>query len=62
MCRTGTRCTILWTQAAAGRLGVAQTLAVAHKAGQDLDFLRDTLAERRDLLAPTPAQPSAQTL
>jgi len=60
-CRTGTRCTILWTQAAAGRLGVDETLAVAHNAGYDLDFLRDTLAERCDLLAATPAQPSAQS-
>jgi sulfide:quinone oxidoreductase len=59
-CRTGTRCTILWTQAAAGRLGVDETLAVAHNAGYDLDFLRDTLADRCDLLAATPAQASAQ--
>jgi len=59
-CRTGTRCTILWTQAAAGRLGVDETLAVAHNAGYDLDFLRDTLADRCDLLAATPARASAQ--
>jgi sulfide:quinone oxidoreductase len=31
-CRTGTRCTILWTQAAAGRLGVDETLAVPDNA------------------------------
>lgn len=58
-CRTGTRCTILWTLAAAGRLGVDEALAVAHNAGYDLDFLRDTLEERVDSLAASPAQPPA---
>jgi len=47
-CRTGTRCTILWTQAAAGRLGIDEVLAVAHNAGYDLDFLQETLAERAE--------------
>jgi hypothetical protein len=58
-CGTGARCTILWTLAAAGRLGVDEALAVANKAGYDLDFLRDTLAERYDLPVVTAAQSSA---
>jgi sulfide:quinone oxidoreductase len=45
-CRTGTRCTTMWTQAAAPRLGADEALAVAHRAGFDLDFLRESLAER----------------
>ncbi len=57
-CRTGTRCATLWTQAAAGRLGVDEALAVAHNVGYDLDFLRDTLATRVGSLAPAPALPS----
>jgi sulfide:quinone oxidoreductase len=60
-CGTGTRCTILWTLAAAGRLGVDEALAVAYKAGYDLDFLRDTLTERYDLPVTT-AQSSASAL
>lgn len=61
-CRTGTRCTALWTQAAAGRLGVDEVLEVAHTAGYDLNFLRDTLAERGDSLGATAPQPSAPEL
>jgi sulfide:quinone oxidoreductase len=61
-CRTGTRCTILWTQAAAGRLGVDEVLAVARNAGYDLDFMREALAERGDWLPATPARPSAPAL
>jgi sulfide:quinone oxidoreductase len=60
-CRTGTRCTILWTQVAAPRLGVDAALSVAHKAGYELDVLRDTLAEREWLRTMT-ALPSASTL
>jgi sulfide:quinone oxidoreductase len=45
-CRTGTRCTILWTQVAAPRLGVDAALSIAQDAGYDLDVLRDTLLER----------------
>lgn len=44
-CCTGTRCTTLWTQAAARRLGIDEALAVAHSVGVDLDFLRDSLAK-----------------
>ena len=55
-CGTGMRCTTLWTQAAAGRLGVDAALAVAHNVGYDLDFLRDMLAERSDALASTPTR------
>ena len=61
-CRTGTRSTILWTQAAASRIGVDEALTVAHKAGYDLDFLRDTLAERYDFPAVSAAQSSASAL
>jgi sulfide:quinone oxidoreductase len=45
-CRTGTRCTTMWTQAAAPRLGIDETLSIARGAGFDLDFLRDDLVER----------------
>jgi uncharacterized protein (TIGR01244 family) len=45
-CRTGTRCTILWTQVAAPRLGVDAALSIAQDAGYELDVLRDTLLER----------------
>ena len=55
-CRTGTRCTILWTQAAAPRVGVDEVLSVAHGAGYELDFLRDTLVERGDWLSAAPAR------
>jgi sulfide:quinone oxidoreductase len=61
-CRTGTRCTILWTQAAAPRVGVDTALAVAHGAGYDLEFLRDTLEERGDWLSATPARASEPAL
>lgn len=50
-CRTGTRCATLWTQVAAVRLGVDEALAVAARAGYELDFLRDMLAERHWLAA-----------
>ena len=45
-CRSGTRCTILWAQVAAPRLGVAKTLEIASKAGYDLEVIRDRLTER----------------
>ncbi len=45
-CRTGTRCALLWFQAAANRIGIDKALVAAHNAGYDLDFLRDILAER----------------
>ena len=47
-CRTGTRCTILWTQAEVGRRTVDEVLAIARNAGFDFDFLYDTLMERGD--------------
>jgi sulfide:quinone oxidoreductase len=58
-CGTGMRCTTLWTQVAADRLGVDAALAVARNAGHNLDFLRDTLAARADWLADTSAPTSA---
>ena len=45
-CRTGTRCSILWAQAAAARLGVESTLETVAKAGYDLEPLREQLEER----------------
>ena len=45
-CGTGTRCAVLWSQAAASRLGVDAVLRAARKAGFKFDFLRDTLEER----------------
>jgi sulfide:quinone oxidoreductase len=50
-CRTGTRCSILWAQAAAPRLGVEQTLEIVGKAGYDLEPLREQLVERQDRVA-----------
>jgi sulfide:quinone oxidoreductase len=47
-CGTGTRCTILWTQAAVRRRNVDEVLATARNAGFDLDFLYDSLIERGD--------------
>jgi len=61
-CRTGTRCTILWAQAAAGRLGIDEVLAVGHNAGYDLDFMRETLAERAEWPTVAPALPSARAV
>lgn len=61
-CRTGTRCTTLWTQASAERLGIDAALAIARDAGYDLDFLRDTLEERRDWRAAASAQPAEPAL
>jgi uncharacterized protein (TIGR01244 family) len=48
-CRSGTRCTILWAQVAAARLGVAKTLEIASRAGYDLDVIREQLIERSNL-------------
>jgi len=45
-CRSGTRCTTLWTQVQASRLGVDPTLRIARNAGYNLDGLRETLEER----------------
>ncbi len=47
-CGSATRCTTLWTQAAAPRIGIDAALAVAREAGHDLDFLRETIEERID--------------
>jgi len=44
-CRSGTRCTTLWAQASAGRLGVSRTLEIAAAAGYDLAVLRDQFEE-----------------
>jgi sulfide:quinone oxidoreductase len=47
-CRTGTRCSILWAQSSAARLGVEQTLEVTAQAGYDLEPLREHLEEREE--------------
>ena len=52
-CGSATRCTTLWTQAAAPRIGVDEALAIAREAGHDLDFLRETIEERVDWLDDT---------
>jgi uncharacterized protein (TIGR01244 family) len=42
-CGSGTRCTILWAQAAVRRLGVSRTLEIAARAGYSLEVVRDEL-------------------
>ena len=61
-CGTGTRCTILWSQAAAPRLGADAALAAARRAGHELDFLRDTLIARDECAGAIPAPASALAL
>jgi sulfide:quinone oxidoreductase len=61
-CGSGTRCTILWSQAAAPRIGVEAALAAARRAGHELDFLRDTLIARDEWRGAIPASASALTL
>ena len=58
-CGSATRCTTLWTQAAAPRIGVDEALAVAREAGHDLEFLRETIEERIDWRDDTPARAPA---
>jgi sulfide:quinone oxidoreductase len=47
-CRSGTRCTTLWTQVSAPRLGVDAALQTAREAGYNLEPLRDTLEARTE--------------
>ena len=47
-CRSGTRCTILWAQAAAGRLGAAKVLRIAQGAGYDLAHVREVVDARAE--------------
>jgi sulfide:quinone oxidoreductase len=61
-CGTGTRCTILWSQAAAPRLGAEAALTAARRAGHELEFLRDTLLAREEWAGAIPAPASALTL
>jgi sulfide:quinone oxidoreductase len=44
-CRTGTRCSILWAQASAARLGVDATLETVAGAGYDLEAMREDLED-----------------
>ena len=50
-CRTGSRSTILWAQAAAGRIGVDRAIEVAARAGVDLEPIRDILEDSLDAVA-----------
>jgi sulfide:quinone oxidoreductase len=52
-CRSGTRCTELWSQASAGRLGIDAVLAAAARARYDLEFLRETIDERAEMVVGT---------
>jgi sulfide:quinone oxidoreductase len=61
-CGSGARCTTLWVQAAARRLGIDKALAAARRAGYDLDFLHETLAERGDEVPGGAAQSAASAL
>lgn len=54
-CGSATRCTTLWTQAAAPRIGIDEALSVAREAGHDLEFLREVLEERAGWLDGAPA-------
>lgn len=51
-CKSAGRSTTLWTQVAAGRLGIDRALAVARSAGFDLEMLRENLTERGEWLGP----------
>ena len=54
-CGSAMRCTTLWTQAAAPRIGTDVALSIARKAGLDLGFLRETIEERAEWLDTAPA-------
>lgn len=58
-CGTSTRCTTLWVQAAAPRLGVDTVLGIARNNGYELDFLRGLLTERVEWHSTTPLLPAA---
>jgi sulfide:quinone oxidoreductase len=45
-CKSGTRCATLWTQVEALRVGADRALAIALKAGFDLEAIRDDIEER----------------
>lgn len=50
-CRSGNRCTWLWAQASAGRLGVDRVARIATDAGYDGNAIRAVLAERLEQIA-----------
>jgi sulfide:quinone oxidoreductase len=58
-CGSAMRCTTLWTQAAAPRLGIDRALSVARDAGHDLELLRETLEERAHWRETAPARAAA---
>ncbi len=45
-CRSGTRCSMVWSQAMVGGLGVETVLQSAARAGYDLEDLREDLIDR----------------
>ena len=45
-CRSGTRCTLLWAQNAAARIGLDRTVEIASLAGFNLTRILDVLEER----------------
>ena len=45
-CRSGTRCTILWAQANAPRLGAQTVIETARLAGYDISTVADVIEER----------------
>jgi len=55
-CGSAMRCTTLWTQAAAPRIGIDKALSVVRAAGHDLDFLRETIGERVNWAVTAPAR------
>jgi sulfide:quinone oxidoreductase len=60
-CGSAMRCTTLWTQAAAPRLGIDRALSVARDAGHDLELLREVLEERAHWRDTAPARAAAAT-
>ena len=47
-CRSGTRCTLLWAQASAKRLGVDRVIEMAAQAGYSIDVIREVLEMRAE--------------
>jgi sulfide:quinone oxidoreductase len=50
-CRSGTRCTILWAEANAARLGTDQVIATAANKGYDLSQAREFINDHAQRLA-----------
>lgn len=50
-CRSGTRCTILWAEANAARLGTDEVIAIAANKGYDLSQVREFINDHAERLA-----------